>query len=136
MRRRIIPMLVLLVFLLSGTANALSASDTMTVIKPQFVTTSYCEPELSFSGTMAQCSVSIKAYHSTDSITATMTLYRISGNSKVIVTYWNVSGTGSLSQGRTYNVTSGYTYQLTVNACVTGTSGSDYPVSYVQATCY
>lgn len=75
-------------------------------------------PSLSFAGTTANCSVSIRADGSNDSISATIQLWQ--GSSCVAT--WYASGVGSLTHSASKAVTSGLQYTLTVDATVNGSS--------------
>ena len=71
---------------------------------------------LNISGTTASCMGSVVADKTTDSISATMRLWR--GNTCIAT--WNGTGSGSLLMNKTKAVTSGYSYKVTVDASVNG----------------
>ncbi len=100
--KRVMVICMALVFLFSTVAFA--AVQTITV-----------RPTLSFTGTTANCGVTISAPGKY--IDATLELWN--GNTKV--QSWNKTGTGYVSIAKTKAVTSGNTYTL----IVTGTIGSD-----------
>lgn len=85
-------------------------------------------PSLSFSGTTANCSLTILADDGSASINATVQLWQGS----TCLQTWYASGTGRLTFSGTQSVTSGVQYKLTVSATVNGSSLS---VPTVTKTC-
>lgn len=93
-------------------------------IMPRWDVTSYCNSALSFTGTTANCTASIRA-DTGAKIEGTMTLYRVSGSSQYYVNSWSLSGTTRVYTTETCSATSGQTYKLVVDVTVTGSNGSD-----------
>lgn len=85
-------------------------------------------PQLTFSGTTANCVAACSGNNSTDKISATLTLYQ--GGSEV--THWTASGTRKVSFNKTYSVKSGKSYKLTLTYSVNGVSQSSKSTT---ATC-
>ncbi len=85
-------------------------------------------PNLSFTGTTANCSVTVLAASMTDEIELSVTLWL--GNSWV--KSWDVTGTGILSWHDTATVVSGNTYVLTVDVTV---DGEDLDQVYISKKC-
>ncbi len=83
---------------------------------------------LSFDGTTANCEVTATASNMNQSISATIKLYR--GNTWLHT--WTVSDTGYLEFSETWPVTSGYTYKLTADLTINGTT---YPTVSTTRTC-
>lgn len=104
MRKRITSMAAILLFVLSVTVQAVS---------PRYTDGN---PDLSFSGTTAYCSVVFASSNSGDRLTATLTL---SQGTRRLAT-WDVSGVGEVSISESYQVERGKTYTLTFNSTVNG----------------
>ena len=85
-------------------------------------------PDLTFSGTTANCKAVCRSADSTASVTANLTLYK----NGTIVAGWNASGTGSATIDRTYPAVSGATYKLVLSWKVNGVSQTS---STVTKTC-
>ena len=85
-------------------------------------------PNITFSGTTATCTASVRADNATDTISMTVKLWQ----GATCLRTWTASGTGSASLSRTATVTSGKTYKLTVNAKVNGVA---YPQQSISRTC-
>ena len=80
-------------------------------------------PDITFTGTTANCSALIFGDASTDRIEATIKLRTVSA----CVETWNVSGTGYIDWHDTATVVSGTYYMLTVDVTVNGKSiGQDF----------
>lgn len=73
-------------------------------------------PTLSFSGDTAECQLTVRAANVTDSVSATMKLWRGS----TLLASWTGSGTWILNMSKTKTVTSGYTYKLTADVKING----------------
>lgn len=82
-------------------------------------------PSLSFSGTTAYCSVVCRGDKTTDSISATLTLYQ--GSTEI--DSWSNSGTFRVPVSGSCNVTSGVTYRLKLSWSVNGVSQPDVEVT-------
>lgn len=76
------------------------------------------DPALSFWGTTAFCSVSLRGESSSDKMEATLTLYQ--GNT--YVDSWSDSGTGSVFISESCEVKSGKSYRLVLDYTVNGKS--------------
>ena len=85
-------------------------------------------PELSFTGTTANCTVRVFADYTTQEIEATITLWH--GNSWI--ERWEVSADGYFSWHDTVPVTSGNTYRLSVDVSI---DGEDLDQVYISKTC-
>ncbi len=81
---------------------------------PVEVKASIITPSLTFSGTTAQCAVSVS--DAGKAITVTMKLYQ--GNS--LISSWSKSGTGYVYLYKTKTVTKGKTYTLKVSGTING----------------
>ena len=81
------------------------------------------QPTLSFSGTTANCSVTIRAKGK--AIDATLELWQGS----TMVASWHKTGTSSVTISETYNCTSGVTYTLTVTGTIGGQTIIAIPVT-------
>ena len=99
MKKRIIPLVLLLAMLLSLPAYAASPR-VMTIL-----------PAISFDGTTANCRVSVSADRSTDQISAVIQLW----NGSTRIARWTDSGTGYLLFSNSATVSKGKTYELTVD---------------------
>lgn len=84
-------------------------------------------PSLSFSGTTANCSISILGA-TNDTFYVTLKLWR---GSTCLAT-WHDSGSGYVTMSETETVEPGYTYDLTADVVINGTL---QPRVSVQATC-
>lgn len=114
--KRVISILLVAVMLLTTFAFAAEAR-----IQPASLS-------LSFNGTTANCEVSATASNMNQSISATIKLYR--GNTCLHT--WTVSDTGYLDFSETWPVTSGYTYKLTADLTINGTT---YPTVSTTRAC-
>ena len=86
-------------------------------------------PGLSFSGTTANCEVTVACDYTTDKISATMKLWE--GN--FCIATWTASGSGSLSMEKTKsNCTEGQEYTVTVDVVINGVSK---PRVHIKRTC-
>ena len=116
LKKRIFPILFVLIMLFSSTAHAASTRAATVV------------PDISFSGTTSTCTTFIAADRTTDDIEAVIRLWQ---GSKCIET-WNRSSVGILSFSGTATVTRGKTYRLTVDVTI---AGKDLPRFYTEKTC-
>lgn len=116
MKKRIFPIVLLLALLLSTQAFAAS---------PRIIT---IRPAISFSGTTANCRVTVSGNHGTDQIKATVILW--DGNK--VIESWYPTGTGSLLFSDTATVTKGKTYKLSVDVTI---DNVEYDTVSVNGTC-
>ena len=116
MKKRIIPLILLLAMLLSLSAYAASPR-VMTIL-----------PAISFDGTTANCRVSVSADRSTDQISAVIQLW----NGSTRIARWTDSGTGYLLFSNSATVSKGKTYELTVDVKINGVSK---PQVSIEGTC-
>ena len=120
---------VLSLVMLMALVLTLGLSASAAEISPQWDNKFTCTPTLTFSGTTATCSASIKANDSTAKINATMTLYRINANGSrtQVATWTSLTGTGRLDVNRTHSpVVSGAKYHLVVSGTIAGKPFSAY----------
>lgn len=116
LKKRILPFVLLFAMLLSTPVFAAS---------PRIIT---IRPAISFSGTTANCRVTVSGNHGTDQIEAVVILW--DGND--VVDDWYPTGTGSLLFSDTTTVTKGKTYELTVDVTI---NGVDYQRVSIEGTC-
>lgn len=116
MKKRITVMLLAFVLLLSIPAYALESRGNPIAM------------ELSFDDTTANCAVVVSSANANFEITATVKLYR--GNT--CIKTWNASDSGYLDFSETYTVTKGYTYKLTADVTINGTT---YPTVSTSRAC-
>lgn len=116
MKKRILPILLIVLVVFSSTAHAASSRVAPVI------------PRISFAGTTATCTVVIAAEQSTDDIEATIKLWQ---GSQCLKT-WVRSSTGYLVFSGEAAVVKGKTYQLTVDATLAGNS---LPRFSVEGTC-
>lgn len=83
---------------------------------------------LSFNGTTANCEMSATASNMNQQISATIKLYR----GTTCLHTWNVSDYGTLDFAETWTVSKGYTYKLTADVTINGTT---YPTVSTSQTC-
>lgn len=76
------------------------------------------KPSLTFNGTTAVCFASCKGDLSTDTVSATLTLYQ----GKAYISSWSASGTGRIPVSGECKVEKGKNYTLTLTYSVNGTS--------------
>ena len=106
LKRRISAMAAVFILIFSISANAATRASL-----PRAV--------LTFSGTKAQCSVTVSA--SGKDIEATVTLFHLDGGVKVAVGYWpDLSATGNLRFAETCTVEKGERYELRVECTIDG----------------
>ena len=115
MKKRISALVLVLALMASVTASA------------RWNDTSSIDCNLTFSGTTANCLVSIFAENTSTDINCTVKLMR---GGRTIAT-WPLTGTGRATLTKTMGCTSGETYTLQV----TGTVGRDSINKYVNNTC-
>lgn len=86
-----------------------------------------CTPSLSFTGTTANCKLTVIAFDSDADITATIKLQKkgFLGIYSTLETWKDVTGTGDLSFYDTYSPVESGDYRLTADIDVTASSGSD-----------
>lgn len=85
-------------------------------------------PNLTFSGTTANCSVSFYGNNVSEYIVVTLKLFQ--GNN--LVKQWSKAGSGGVSLSGTCTVTKGVTYRLTAEVMINGTY---VPTHSVTETC-
>lgn len=102
MKKRIIPLLLIVVLLLSTTVFAV---DPRTAIGT---------PSLSFNNEKANCTFAYTAETLSSKIAVTMRLYR----GLTLVDSWSASGYGYVSLNKNAPASKGATYQLTVNVSI------------------
>lgn len=112
MKRRFFLFATLLFLMLSFTAHAAS-------------TAYYANPSLSFSGTTAYCSVVCRGDNTSDTISATLTLYQ--GSTEI--DSWSNSGTVRVLVSGSCGVVSGVTYRLELTWTVNGVAQPDVEVT-------
>jgi|GEM_PF-1197365 len=124
-KRRLVPLLFAFVFALSmqlptmATVPGEVASMQYIPIQPFWQNVNSATVRLSFSGTTAHCSSTIVGLSGTSSISATMKLQRVNGNTVTTVSTWNHSVNGNrlvISESATINTSN--TYRLVVDATV------------------
>lgn len=114
MKKRLIPMLLVMLLLLSASANAANVS-----IKSVRTT-----PSLIFNGTTASCTATVRDYGKT--IKVTMELW--CGNT--LLNTWTCSGTNLVTINETWRgIKQGQTYVLKVYGSANGSSFSVQPIS-------
>jgi len=111
-KRRFFLIAAVLLFLLNLTAHAASMAYD-------------ANPSLSFNGTTAYCAVLCRGDKTTDSISATLTLYR--GNTEI--DSWSNSGSFCVPVSGSCGVVSGVTYRLKLTWSVNGVSQPDVEVT-------
>lgn len=116
MKKRIVPIVLLLALTLSLTALAAEPNATLE------------RPKLSFSGTKAFCSATCVGIKSTDKVEATLTLYQGSAE----VDSWSDSGTYRVTVSGECGVKSGTTYRLVLTWTINGVS---QPSAETTGTC-
>lgn len=118
MRKRIFTLAVLMMLALSVTVCAAEARE----IAPR--------PALTFSGTTATCTVSIRADSTSAKISATVKLW----DGGTCLKTWTDSDTGVLSFSETHSkdIKSGKSYKMTVDYTIAGKS---YPQLSASAVC-
>ena len=113
MKKRMIPIAVLFVLMLSISAHAVE----LQAIR--------CTPSLSFDGTAAICSVDCKSGNSTDRLSVTLTLWQES----TWVDSWTSSGTGRVLISEQCIAKSGKDYKLVLSYTVNGQAQSSVSVT-------
>ena len=114
--KRILALIVVLAMVLASTAFA----------DPIEVKASIVTPSLAFSGTTAQCSVSVS--DAGKPIFVTMKLYQGS----TLMSSWSKSGTGYVYLYKTKTVTKGKTYTLKVSGTI---NGAAFTAPTITRTC-
>lgn len=112
MKKRVVPLFIALVMILSISANA--------AIEPR---ATIIQPVLSFSGTTANCSVLVTS--PTKQINVTLSLWQ--GN--ILIDSWSGSGTTVVSVQGTASVVKGRTYTLQATGTVDGEPINAAPVT-------
>lgn len=77
----------------------------------------YVIPSLTFQGNNALCEAQVSGNAISDTITATVKLYR----AQTCIATWTVTGTGDLLFQETKRVAKGYTYTLTIDVTINDT---------------
>ncbi len=113
MKKRMIPMAVLFMFMLSISAQAVQLRAIRST------------PSLTFSGTTATCSVDCKSGNSTDRLSVTLTLWQES----TWVDSWTSSGTGRVLISEQCIAKSGKDYKLVLSYTVNGQAQSSVSVT-------
>ena len=113
MKKRMIPMAVLFMFMLSISAQAVQLRAIRST------------PSLTFSGTTATCSVDCKSGNSTDRLSVTLTLWQGS----TWVDSWTSSGTGRVLISEQCTAKSGKDYKLVLSYTVNGQAQSSVSVT-------
>lgn len=85
-------------------------------------------PQLTFSGTTANCTVNVRSGNTSDSIKVTMTLW----NRSTEIASWDGSGTGNVFLSKTATAVKGRSYKLTVDMTI---NGAAQPQAFVTAVC-
>lgn len=114
MKRKLCAIALMLILMLSLSLTAYAASTAYSA-----------NPSLTFSGTTANCSVVCKGSKTTDSISATLTLYRGS----TLVDSWSNSGTFRVPVSGSCGVVSGVTYRLELTWTVNNVAQPDISVT-------
>ena len=114
MKKRVIPIVLLMMFVLSITANAADSNN---------LRLSKITPSLYFEGTTAYCEVSIIS--ASKDINATMSLW----NGNTLVKSWSGEETGVLYLSGNCSVSQGVNYTLKVDGTIGGKSFTGAPVS-------
>ena len=122
MKKRILPLTMALVLMLTVCANA---------AVPRYVAVHAITPALSFSGRMAQCELYIRSKVTPVDVDLTMSLYPIDGDQALVS--WPVTRTGTTTH--TFAVTIGEAYTLTITGTVSGSNGTDNIDLSVSAEC-
>lgn len=104
MKKRMIPMALLFMFMLSISAQA---------VQPYAIRST---PSLTFSGATATCSVDCKSGNSKDQLTVTLTLWQ--GSTKI--DSWTASGSGRVMISENCSVQKGKEYKLVLSYTVNG----------------
>lgn len=113
MKKRVLALTLIVVMLLTMTAQAVS---------PRAVTN---KPSLTFSGTTANCSVVVRADSTSDEISVTMKLWIGSR----CIAIWSDSGNGYVYISKTADAASGVTYTLTADVTINGVARPQVSVS-------
>lgn len=106
MRQRVCALIALVILALSISVQAVESRTTS------------AKPDLSFTGTTANCSVICRGQSGSDTIDVTLTLYQGS----TYVDSWSDSGTGRVALSGSCKAVSGKSYKLVVNYSVNGVS--------------
>lgn len=126
----------LLATLLVNSAALTSMAASNTTVMPMWDNTSTAATRLSFSGTTANCTVSVDGYSGVTEIYGTMILKRINGSSETTVKSWSVSSSSRyLYASKSCTVTKGYKYKLQFNGYVSTDSYAEYVSVSSSATC-
>lgn len=131
MQKKILSLTLAIALLFSLSVSALAVS-----ITPRWVTTDTCNISLSFSGSTANCSVSIDGKAGTNKIVAKTILERYNGSSYSTVKTWEQTVyTSSYTLGGTSGNCVRGSYRLRVEATVYNANGkSDVISEYSTAT--
>lgn len=113
MRKRVLALTLALVFVLGISAQAAQGWAYN------------ISPSLTFTGTTANCSVTVRGENSTDKISITAKLYR----GGTLLATWTKSGTGSVKLSEKKTVTKNFSYTLESNVTINGVKQSVSPVT-------
>ena len=95
-------------------AQAIALEHPPIMIAPLWENVSSAQVAISASGTTLRPGLAVVARNNSQIISGTLFLERQSGNSWVRVTSWAVSGTGRLTENRTWTGTTGGTYRARI----------------------
>lgn len=108
MRRRVLALTLVLVFVLGISAQAAQGWSHS------------ISPSLAFTGTTANCSVTVRGENSTDKISITAKLYR----GGTLLATWTKSGTGTVKLSEKKTVTKNFSYTLESSVTINGVKQS------------
>ncbi|MVB11043.1 hypothetical protein CAFE_17450 [Caprobacter fermentans] len=117
----------------AATSSAGSANSGVHVM---LVNTDSIHLNLSFSGDKSESTVIIRGKDGTSKIKADVYLMRVEGNTSTTVKHWSATSYGDeLDFYKEYYVSSGYTYELMLNAAVTRNGNTEYINTSTKADC-
>lgn len=119
MKKRVLPIVVVLVVMMAITTYA-TAESLGAEVEPRIPKVI---SSLSFSGTTANCQTSIRS--ASDDIVAYMELWKGS----TLVSEWTATGNGTVTMNKTCSVSKGATYTLKVYGTIDGEPFSATPLS-------
>ena len=132
----VITFLCALTIAVSALPQAYAASNPPVAIQPFWLNVDSLRTSLTFSGNTAVCGARIIAVPGVVSITATALLERKNANGTYTeVKTWTglSSSTTSLIFDGSHNVTTGYTYKLTITANVTRSGSTEIVSGWVES---
>ncbi len=116
-QKKWICLLLLAIMLCYVQPNIVQAKENM--ISLMYIQSNRCLTNLGFSGTTANCSLTVNGKKGTSSISGLLKLYDIT--SKKTVSSWSISTTGSVYRGtKTATVKKGHSYKLSFSGKVYG----------------